>query len=201
MAVGFLKALLRATFFGYRKFQRPEPEPRGYLLMGDAAAIPAINSILADLPPDAEVRAILQANDPEGAAIPMFAHPRLHAIWTGPGAAALAEAVPEGDWSDWYAWTADENTAAKAAWAALNPRNGFSLTGITHAACWIRGKEMRLKKERDEAPAHAAGASVAPPEPVAAVADVATAEALAADAVAQPVLRRGRWRSQGSEGL
>ena len=44
----------------FTKFDVPDPEPEGYLLLGDPSAVPAINAILDVLPRDARVVAILE---------------------------------------------------------------------------------------------------------------------------------------------
>lgn len=165
---------ITASYYMFHKFEPPD-DPEGYLLMGDPAAIPAINGILGTLPPEAQVVVVLQANLPEDRDIPVAHHPGADIIWTGEGVGALAAAVPPRDWSNWYAWIAAENTAIKELRATLNTVHGFPLTDIKHAAYWIRGKAMRLKKEAGHAPEESESA-VASPAPEAKL--------------------RPRWRSQ-----
>ncbi|MGB3877053.1 MAG: ATP-binding cassette domain-containing protein [Shinella zoogloeoides] len=150
---------INASYYMFHKFEPPE-NPEGYLLMGDPAAIPAINGILAVLPPDAAVVVILQAHLPEDRDIPVTFHPGAEVIWTGEGTGALAAAMPVRDWSNWYAWIAAENAAIKDLRANLNRVHGFPLADIKHAAYWIRGKAMRLRKEAGEE-----AAAPAPPPP------------------------------------
>ncbi|MFT4158967.1 siderophore-interacting protein, partial [Shinella sp.] len=152
---------INASYYMFHKFEPPE-NPEGYLLMGDPAAIPAINGILGILPPDAAVVVVLQAHLPADRDIPVTFHPGAEVIWTGEGTGALAAAVPARDWSNWYAWIAAENAAIKDLRANLNRVHGFPLADIKHAAYWIRGKAMRLRKEAGEE-----AAAPAPPPPAA----------------------------------
>ncbi|CAM5761609.1 ATP-binding cassette domain-containing protein [Bosea minatitlanensis] len=187
---------IAASYYMFHKFDPPE-DPEGYLLMGDPAAIPAINAILGVLPPEAQVVVILQAHAPDDALIPIGKHPGAEVIWTGPGTGALAAAVPVRDWSNWYAWCAAENAAIKELRAALNRVHGFPLSDIKHAAYWIRGKAMRLRKETsgrtDEEAVEAAPSASAVPSTAAAPS--------AAAATRSGPARRPRWRSQGGEEL
>src|SRR5690606_37946694 len=49
-----------ATLYGSKPFAVPNPEPAGYLLIADAASVPALNSILGAIPHHVEVEVILQ---------------------------------------------------------------------------------------------------------------------------------------------
>ncbi len=186
---------IKASYFSSRKFERPEPEPSGYLLAGDAAAIPAINAIMETLPKDCQIIVVLQDNDPDDSLIPVFSHQGAHYIRTGPGLNGLAEAIPERDWSNWYAWIAGESQAVKALRRRLNQHFGFPLTDITNAAYWIRGKQMRLKKERAAEDVFKDAEAVAAPSPAA-----SAAEAFAAKQ-SQPNRKPSQWRSQGADRL
>lgn len=181
---------ITASYYMFHKFEPPE-DPVGYLLMGDPAAIPAINAILGVLPPEAPVVVILQAHLPEDAAIPIAEHPGAAVLWTGPGTGALAAAVPVRDWSNWYAWVAAEKDAIKELRATLNRAHGFPLADIKHAAYWMLGKAMRLRKESSQP----AGETERhpPPQP--------TAPVPAPIAARAETERRPRWRSQGGQEL
>lgn len=176
---------IAASYYMFHKFEPPE-DPEGYLLMGDPAAIPAINAILAVLPPEAQIVVILQANLPGDGDIPVTRHPGATVIWTGAGTGELAQAVPDRDWSNWYAWIAAESAAIKDLRAKLNQTYGFPLTDIKHAAYWIRGKAMRLRKESE--PAEKQAPRNKPPTET---------RDVPAPAAAQEVdSPRPRWRSQ-----
>ncbi|WP_336813020.1 ABC transporter ATP-binding protein/permease [Bosea sp. MMO-172] len=184
---------ITASYYMFHKFDPPE-DPEGYLLMGDPAAIPAINAILGELPPEAQVVVILQANLPGDAEIPVTSHPGAEILWTGAGTGALAAAVPARDWSNWYAWVAAENTAIKQLRVALNQTHGFPLADIKHTAYWIRGKAMRLRKEAAPAPEEQ-------PEPAVTQPAVEAASAVVGKAAPERPARPRRWRSQGGTEL
>jgi ATP-binding cassette subfamily B protein IrtA len=175
---------ITASYYMFHKFEPPE-NPEGYLLMGDPAAIPAINAILGVLPPEAPVVVILQAHLPGDAAIPIAGHPGAEVLWTGPGTGALAAAVPVRDWSNWYAWAAAEKDAVKELRATLNRAHGFPLADIKHTAYWMHGKAMRLRKQSNQ-PGAAEETPAAAPVPIAARAEAGP---------------RPRWRSQGGQEL
>ena len=186
---------IKASYFSSKKFERPEPEPAGYLIAGDAATFPAINAILNTLPKDCQIIVVLQDNDADDINIPIAAHEGVQYIRTGPGLNALADAIPDRDWSNWYAWIAGESLAVKTLRSRLNQHFGFPLTDITNAAYWIRGKQMRLKKERSvedeptDADAIASNSQVIPVEN--------TLESLEVQKNRKP----SQWRSQGADGL
>lgn len=142
--------MINATFFAFKKFEPPAAEAAGYLLMGDAAAFPAINGILDSLPAYSQITVVLQNNDPSDALIPITAHEGAEYLRVGPGTDTLADAVPVRDWTNWQAWIAGESNAIKSLRVRLNKHHGFPLADIAHTAYWIRGKEMRLKKERNK---------------------------------------------------
>ncbi len=143
---------ITASYISYTKFERPEPEPEGYLLIGDPSAIPAINAILEVLAPETKVVVLLQRVSQGDEAIPIRPHPGAEPAWvadTEPQ--AIAAAIPTRDWSNWHAWLAGEAKMVKEVRAALNKEHGFPLADIQHRAYWQRGKAMRLRKDaRDE---------------------------------------------------
>lgn len=178
---------ITASYMSYTKFDLPDPEPEGYLLLGDPSAIPAINSILDVLPRDAQVVVILEVITEGDETIPISQHPGATVTWVPRHVPSrLAEAIPTRDWSNWTAWLAGESKTVKETRAILNTVHGFPLPDIQHRAYWMRGKAMRLAKERE---ARELEDSSEPASPALAA---ATASA------AQP---SGRWRSQRGQEL
>ncbi|MGE0282881.1 MAG: ABC transporter ATP-binding protein/permease [Rhizobiaceae bacterium] len=182
---------ITASYASFTKFDIPEPEPEGYLLIGDPSAVPAVNEILAILPPEVEVVVLLHVITPGDEGIPVTSHPGATVTWVHDNsAAALAAAIPQRDWSNWLAWLAGEGKTVKHVRAVLNQQHGFPLADIQHRAYWVRGKAMRLMKDReDDADNH--------------VASHATAIETRAPAVLEPTAsaRTARWRSQRSAEL
>ncbi|MGH8881834.1 MAG: siderophore-interacting protein, partial [Stackebrandtia sp.] len=104
-----------ATRYGSTKFAVSDPVPDGYLLIGDPAAIPAINSVLAVLPCEVPVEVLLEQQHPEDTELPLTGHPRVNVTWvprTGEPT-QLADSIAERDWSNWYAWVTAESAATR----------------------------------------------------------------------------------------
>jgi ATP-binding cassette subfamily B protein IrtA len=142
---------ITASYISFTKFEPPEPEPEGFLLIGDPSAIPAINGILATLAPEAQVIVLLQVVTPGDEAIPITPHGNTSVTWIADSRPeTMAAAIPKRDWSNWHAWLAGEAKMVKQLRASLNQEHGFPLTDIQHRAYWMRGKAMRLKKDHGE---------------------------------------------------
>ncbi|MFI6297566.1 ABC transporter ATP-binding protein/permease [Nonomuraea sp. NPDC050790] len=132
------------------QFTPPTPEPDGYLLVGDAAALPGINAILAALPETTPVEVILERFHEDDLDIPLTSHPRATITWvpsTGDDS-VLARAVEERDWSDWYAWVTAESAATKKVRERLKEL-GFPKTDVKSRAYWIKGKAMGVDRSAE----------------------------------------------------
>lgn len=184
---------ITASYFSYTKFERPEPEPDGYLLIGDPAAIPAINAILGVLSAETPIIVLLQEVSPGDEEIPITPHPGATVQWIKDSKPeALIAAIPVRDWSNWHAWLAAESKTVKQVRACLNAKHGFPLADIKHAAYWIRGKAMRLKKDRPEEDRAIPANDTATP----------SREAPALDGPRNaPIPVAARWRSQRGQEL
>ncbi|MER7849646.1 ABC transporter ATP-binding protein/permease [Kitasatospora sp. NPDC096077] len=144
---------------GSTTFEPTDEPPAGYLLFGDAASIPAVNSILRALPHDVAVELYLEEHVPDDRLIPLATHPRLRSHWVPrDGGAGLAAAVEARDWSDWSAWIAAEQTTFKLVRTRLREEFGFPKSELTGRAYWIHGRSMG--KLRDDP----AGGKAALPE-------------------------------------
>ncbi len=124
-------------------FTVPEEVPAGFLLVGDAASIPAINSVLGVLPAQVPVEVYLERHSAHDEAIPLGSHPRLRVHWTDRrDAGSLAASIAASDWSDWYAWAAPESGSLKALQTRLRDEFGFPKREIHGRAYWIEGRSM-----------------------------------------------------------
>ncbi|MGX1810670.1 ABC transporter ATP-binding protein/permease [Nocardia sp. NPDC055321] len=197
---------IEVTSFGSKGFPiTPDDLPAGYLLIGDSASIPAINSILAAVPPHVAVEVYLEQHHDDDLLIPLTEHPLARVHWVPrTSEASFAAALEARDWSNWYAWAGPESKSLKLIRARLKDDFGFPKTDVYAQAYWVHGRAMG--KQRDGAEAEAAqstnGAAATVVEkaveatPAPAVAATAT-EAPAAPAPATP----GRWRSQAGSRL
>lgn len=68
---------IEAISLGSIKFTVPEDMPAGYLLIGDPAAIPGINSIIAALPDNVRIELYLETQQVTDQQIPLTEHPML----------------------------------------------------------------------------------------------------------------------------
>ncbi len=168
-------------------FTVPDDLPAGYLLIGDAAAIPAVNGIIGALPQDIPIEVYLEKHDENDLLIPIAEHPRLRVHWVERrDTTSLAAAIEARDWSDWYCWVTPEAGSLKHLRTRLKEEFGFPKSELHAQAYWTEGRAMGT--DRTEANAEAA--------PEIAVAESAAAQPVPAPAAAAPA--RGTWRAQGA---
>ncbi|MBP2455372.1 ABC transporter ATP-binding protein/permease [Mycolicibacterium lutetiense] len=163
---------------GSTGFTVPDDLPAGYLLIGDAAATPAINGIISVLPQDIPVEVYLEQHDENDLLIPIAEHPRLRVHWVKRhDTTSLAAAIEARDWSDWYCWVTPEAGSLKHLRTRLRDEFGFPKSELHAQAYWTEGRAMGTDRTEVAEPE---------PEPVAAPAPTPAAPA------------RGTWRAQGA---
>lgn len=169
---------------GSTGFTVPEDLPAGYLLIGDAAATPAINGIIGALPHDIPIEVYLEEHDENDLLIPIAEHPRLRVHWVKRhDTTSLAAAIEARDWSDWYCWVTPEAGSLKHLRTRLKDEFGFPKSELHAQAYWTEGRAMGTDRtETEPSPAT---------EPETAVAESVPAPAAAAAS-------RGTWRAQGA---
>ncbi len=207
-------ARIQAMVLGTAKFAVPEDAPAGYLLIGDAASIPAINSIIEVVPRHIPLEVYLEQQRPADALIPLATHPRLrlHRV-PRTSTDSLAAAIEARDWSNWYTWATPESGSLRHLRSRLRHDLGFPKAEIHAQAYWVEGRAMGTRRDR-EAEA-AAGPGVSPSRPVEKP-EEETARAAPADARARedssrptrpqtaadtPAAPRSTWRSNASTRL
>jgi ATP-binding cassette subfamily B protein IrtA len=178
------------SLMGSSRFDTPDEQPAGYLLIGDSASIPGINGIIGVVPDDVPIETYLEQHDDNDALIPLARHPRLQVHWVNHrDEKSLAAAIENRDWSDWYAWAAPEATTLKHVRTRLRDEFGFPKSEIHAQAYWSAGRAMGIR--RGDEPDNAD--TVAPP------ASESKAVAAQPEAAAEPAApARGSWRAQAA---
>lgn len=157
---------LSMNTLGSSKFELPEERPAGYLLVGDAAAIPGLAGIIAALPADVPVELYLEQHHDDDRLIPIPEHPLLRTHWTPrTGPDSLAKAIETRDWSDWYVWATPESASLKQLRSRLRDEFGFPRSEIHAQAYWIEGRAMGKLRGKDTDPQSAEAAEPAGPDP------------------------------------
>ncbi|GAA1081929.1 ABC transporter ATP-binding protein/permease [Tsukamurella spumae] len=181
--------------------------PAGYLLIGDSASIPAINTIIAAMPPEIPVEAYLEEHEPADRELPINPHPRLRVHWVHrAGAHSLADALEPRDWSNWYAWAGPEQGSLKLIRARLK-EFGFPRSETHALAYWSQGKAMG-KERAPVSPESDGAASPSEPDGAAPASGVQAPETGSDGAVIRPDPRpdapsktpapQGHWRAAGA---
>lgn len=107
---------LEVTVLG-SAFALPEPAPAGYVIVGDAASLPAINSLLGAIG-DVPAWVFLEAAHVDDRELPVAAGDGVDVFWVNreDDGRALIDAVREAafDASDHFGWVASDNRTTRA---------------------------------------------------------------------------------------
>ncbi|HEU0191540.1 MAG TPA: siderophore-interacting protein [Mycobacterium sp.] len=128
---------VEATVLG-SKFAIPEPPPAGYVIVGDSASLPAINSLLAAIG-DAPARVFLEAGHPDDKELPV--HRGGSVVWVDRknGGEALVQAVSgvAFDGAEHFGWVACDNKTTRAVVKVLRDDYGMPRKSIKSQAYWM----------------------------------------------------------------
>lgn len=121
-------------------FALPEPRPAGYLIAGDTASLPAINSLL-DAKRDVPAWIFLEAAHVDDKRLPVRARAGDDVIWvesdqSGDG---LVHAIEEAafDASDHFGWVACDNRTTRAVAKLLREDYNIPCKAIKAQAYWV----------------------------------------------------------------
>lgn len=182
------------ALMGSSRFDVPDEQPAGYLLIGDSASIPGMNGIIGVVPDDVPIEMYLEQHDDNDTLIPVAQHPRLRVHWVDRhDEKSLAAAIESRDWSNWYAWATPEATTLKQVRARLRDEFGFPKSEVHAQAYWSAGRAMGTRRGDEPAASDGVAPSVST-EDVAAQLESVPQVSDAAPAAAA----RGNWRAQGA---
>lgn len=121
-------------------FVQPAPAPAGYLLVADAAGLPAVNAILREVPDDAPVDVYLEYVHDDDLGLPVVQTSGLRLRWVRSGEPTeLLRAIEVKDYSAWFAWVIAESTATKIVGDQLKDW-GLSRSHAKAHGYWTRGR-------------------------------------------------------------
>jgi len=129
-----------------------DPQPLGYLLVGDMASWPGIASIVAAAPADVPVRVFLEYTHDDDRTLPIPGHPLLEVTWvrSADDSRALLDALGDDDYRGWKAWVAAETNATKLVRSHLQREHGHNKATLHAQAYWVRGREMGRSLDVDD---------------------------------------------------
>lgn len=180
------------SLMGSSRFDPPQEQPAGYLLIGDSASIPGMNGIIGTIPDDVPIEMYLEQHDDNDTAIPITQHPRLRVHWVRRGdEKSLADAIETRDWSNWYAWATPEATTLKNVRKRLKEAFGFPKSEVHAQAYWSAGREMGTTRG-------GATQTVDTPDDASAPESVAPQPQTPPTVVEEAPASRGNWRAQAA---
>ena len=127
--------VLEVTVLG-SNFSLPDPAPSGYVIVGDAASLPAINSLL-DAIGDAPARVFLESAHDDDRELPVARD--AHVVWVDRNdGEALAQAVSSSafDASDHFGWVACDNRTTRAVFKIFREDYKIPRKSIKVQAYW-----------------------------------------------------------------
>ncbi len=183
------------SLMGSSRFDEPDEQPAGYLLIGDSASIPGMNGIIGVVPDDVPIEMYLEQHDDNDTLIPLAQHPRLRVHWVARrDEKSLAAAIESRDWCDWYAWATPEATTLKHVRTRLRDEFGFPKSEVHAQAYWSAGRAMGTRRGDEPDATDSVAPSGISPKGVAKQHDSARH---ASDETPAPA-SRGSWRAQAA---
>ncbi|KAA8724223.1 siderophore-interacting protein [Corynebacterium spheniscorum] len=142
--------VIEATRYSGKVFSLIQPQPAGYLFLGDMTSLPAIRDLVAAIPEEVPVvvRLVDRAGDEGGGATTPAIRENLDFAWIPelPEGRTFLPTLEAGDFSGWYAWVAAETVETRLAKTALSREHLVSGPLLHSQAYWIRGRAMGTEK-------------------------------------------------------
>lgn len=133
---------IAATVLG-SKFAVPEPAPAGYIIVGDTASLPAINTLL-DAIGDAPAQVFLEAGYDDDKGLPVSGDTDVTWVDRENEGAELLETVKSAafDASDHFGWVACDSRTTRSVAKVLREDFGIPRSSIASRAYWMVGRSM-----------------------------------------------------------
>jgi NADPH-dependent ferric siderophore reductase len=127
---------IEATVLG-SKFAIPEPRPAGYVIVGDAASLPAINSLLTSIG-DAPARVFLEAGYAEDKDLPVARNADITWVDRKNAGEALLQAVRSAAFEagDHFGWVACDSRTTRSVAKVLREDFGIPRKSMKVQAYW-----------------------------------------------------------------
>ena len=128
---------IEATVLG-SKFAIPEPRPAGYVIVGDTASLPAINSLL-DAIGEAPAQVFLEAGHEDDRDLPVARSAGVTWVDRKNAGEALVQAVTSAafDAADHFGWVACDNRTTRAVTKVLREDFRIPRKSIKSQAYWV----------------------------------------------------------------
>lgn len=128
---------IAATALG-SNFSLPEPAPTGYVIVGDTASLPAVNSLLEAIG-EIPAKVFLEAGRDGDRDLPVVCGADVAWIDRVNSGEALVQAVREGSFHapDHFGWVACDNRTTRAVAKVLRDEYGISRRAIKAQAYWV----------------------------------------------------------------
>lgn len=126
---------IEATVLG-SNFTLPEPPPAGYVIVGDTASLPAINTLLEAIDDDIPARVFLEARHDDDRDLPVAGDVDL--TWVAGDDEDLVRAVESSafDAAGHFGWVACNNRTTRAVARVFRERYGIPRRSIKAQAYW-----------------------------------------------------------------
>ena len=128
---------IEATVLGSR-FAIPEPAPAGYVIVGDSASLPAINSLLGAIG-DAPARVFLEAGHDDDKHLPVARGADITWVDRKNAGQALLEVVRSAafDAGDHFGWVASDSRTTRSVARVLREDFGIPRKSLKAQAYWV----------------------------------------------------------------
>jgi NADPH-dependent ferric siderophore reductase len=128
---------IEATVLG-SKFAIPEPRPAGYVIVGDSASLPAINSLLTSIG-DAPARVFLEAGYADDKDLPVARNEDITWVDRKDAGEALLQAVRSAafDADDHFGWVACDSRTTRSVVKVLREEFRIPRKSIKAQAYWV----------------------------------------------------------------